>query len=147
MFPRPSCCWGNAPQACFGTFAWAAPEMLLGEQPTAAADVYSLGVVLWELCTGELPRRGQRRDPLPSEAPLVRPRSLRQLLAPEELLYCAMHGPVARHSRTTLVRMISVRERVCYLLWSACVGKGFGWEGGGNMRPLHCHVDLSLDSG
>ena len=34
-----------------GTFAWAAPEMLMGEELTPAVDVYSLGVVLWEIVT------------------------------------------------------------------------------------------------
>ena len=34
-----------------GTFAWAAPEMLLGQDLTDALDVYSLGVVLWEIVT------------------------------------------------------------------------------------------------
>ena len=55
----------------------AAPEMLMGEDPTPAADIYSLGIVLWELCTGELPRRGQRRVPAPHEAPMVRRQCIR----------------------------------------------------------------------
>lgn len=45
--------------------------MLMGEEPTPAADIYSLGVVLWEICCQEMPQRGRRRDPTPQEAPLV----------------------------------------------------------------------------
>ena len=30
-----------------GTFAWAAPELLLGEAVTTQADIYSYGVCLW----------------------------------------------------------------------------------------------------
>lgn len=41
-----------------GTFAWAAPELLLGEQCDESADMFSFGVVLWELCTGQQPVRG-----------------------------------------------------------------------------------------
>jgi len=38
-----------------GTFAWMAPEALRGEQINAKADVYSFGVILWELMTNQIP--------------------------------------------------------------------------------------------
>ncbi len=41
------------------TPAYASPEALAGARPTAASDVYSLGVLLQELLSGELPRSGQ----------------------------------------------------------------------------------------
>ena len=44
-----------------GTFAWAAPELLLGRRCTERVDIYSFGVVLWEIVTGERPMRGQTR--------------------------------------------------------------------------------------
>ena len=47
-------------------------QMLMGEEPSPAADIYSFGVVLWEICCQEMPQRGRRRDPTPAEAPLVR---------------------------------------------------------------------------
>jgi len=38
-----------------GTPAFMAPELLRGEAPSVAADIYALGVTLWWLATGHLP--------------------------------------------------------------------------------------------
>jgi hypothetical protein len=55
-----------------GTFAWSAPEVLAGRRCGCKADIYSLGVVLWEVCTGEAPVRGVMRtlDPQKDECPI-----------------------------------------------------------------------------
>ncbi|KAK9834180.1 hypothetical protein WJX81_006227 [Elliptochloris bilobata] len=53
-----------------GTFAWAAPEALLGHKCTEKVDIYSFGVILWELSTGEAPCSRQLRGlQVPDEAP------------------------------------------------------------------------------
>ena len=48
-----------------GTPLYMAPEVLAGEAPSAISDVYSVGVLLYHLVTGEYPVEGQtpRRDP------------------------------------------------------------------------------------
>ena len=43
--------------ATVGTPEYMAPEQMLGEEPTARADVYAAGVVLYECVTGATPFR------------------------------------------------------------------------------------------
>lgn len=38
--------------AAGASFTWASPEQLLSGKCTAASDMFSFGVVLWEICTG-----------------------------------------------------------------------------------------------
>ena len=45
----------TASGALLGTPAYMAPEQALGEKLTAACDIYSLGIVLYELITGQVP--------------------------------------------------------------------------------------------
>ncbi|KAK9917092.1 hypothetical protein WJX75_000820 [Coccomyxa subellipsoidea] len=54
-----------------GTWAWVAPEVLMAGRVTHKADIFSFGVVLWEIITTERPAwRGNLRDiRVPEEAP------------------------------------------------------------------------------
>ena len=57
-----------------GTTDYVSPEQALGHDVTGQSDIYSLGIVLWEMLTGEVPYRGENqvavamkhvREPLP----------------------------------------------------------------------------------
>ncbi|KAL4452680.1 hypothetical protein ABPG75_008342 [Micractinium tetrahymenae] len=92
-------CALNSSDAPVGTFAWAAPELLLGAESTTAADIYSFGVCLYEIVTGELPVRGQLRMPhVPTECP--------QEVA-DLFVQCTSGNPRARPSAQELVQRLS----------------------------------------
>lgn len=48
--------------ASVGTWSWAAPELLLNSRINEQVDVYSFGIILWEIVTGNVPQRGCMRD-------------------------------------------------------------------------------------
>lgn len=70
-----------APQgAVFGTPEYMSPEQARGEDATASSDLYALGVLFYEMCTGRLPFRSSDRDTLlemQRTAPPPPPRALR----------------------------------------------------------------------
>lgn len=82
-----------------GTFAWSAPEVLMGGRCSEKVDIFSFGVVLWEIVTGESPSRGR----------------LRQVRVPDEcseavadlISACMEADPSSRPSASDIVDMLS----------------------------------------
>lgn len=40
-----------------GSVRWCSPEVIDGEAPTSSSDMYSYGMILWEIATGQIPFR------------------------------------------------------------------------------------------
>jgi len=72
--------------AVFGTPEYMAPEQARGEDATALCDLYSLGVLFFEMLTGQLPFRSNDRETLlemQRTAPPPRPSSVRADIPPQ----------------------------------------------------------------
>ncbi len=55
---------GEKQQVVWGSPHYFAPEQARGEKPTPASDVYSIGIVLFEMVTGRLPYTGANQQEL-----------------------------------------------------------------------------------
>jgi hypothetical protein len=99
-----------------GTFAYVAPEVLLGHPTSPAADWYSVGVLLFEALTGQLPFVGTTMEvmrqkqvglarPLAKAVPSISPaldEVVQQLLWPD---------PKSRAGAQAILRALSARAR------------------------------------
>ena len=66
---------------CVGTMEYAAPEQISGENVDARADIYSLGCMLYELCTGQRPFDGDTSHEIAQSQLRLPPRPPSDLVA------------------------------------------------------------------
>lgn len=114
---------GIARSELSGTMLYLAPEVLEGEPATARSDIYSLGVVLWQLLVGNLKAALDPADwPMRIEDPLLR-EDLHRCLAGTPGRRWASAGELAASLRALEARQageqrrraeIATRERAAY---------------------------------
>ena len=77
------------------TIAWAAPEVILRKRANEKIDIWSFGIILWEVVTGNVPRPGQLV--FPSQAPV----KLRHLY-----LQCTSDDPSSRPTAAEIIHVL-----------------------------------------
>lgn len=103
--------------ATAGTLPYLAPEVLRGNPTSRQSDVWALGVLLYQMATGELPFRGATPFELSVEIMVGTPSKLAQLPEPLQstLRRCLEKDPAARLSQ--------VRELASALEGNARIGE------------------------
>jgi hypothetical protein len=94
-----------------GTYNWMAPEVLTSRNYTAKADVFSFGIILWELLMNRLPDRSLD-DVKEGNAPPVPPELEREFPAFVDLIrLCTKHNPNKRPTFAMLVKNLKKCQR------------------------------------
>jgi serine/threonine protein kinase len=100
-----------------GTPQWMAPEIVKNEGYNEKVDIYSYGVVLWEMLTGEIPFAGQSPfqivyaltvDTMPFTFPEDAPEALVQLIQS-----CCHRNPAKRPSFQTIIKQFDIAFPGC----------------------------------
>ncbi|MFN7934680.1 MAG: protein kinase [Bryobacteraceae bacterium] len=94
---------GGGETIAFGTPRYASPEQLRGAPPSTAADVYSLGVILYELLTGKWPY-GKEPAGLLETVDII---SSEEPLAPSEIARRSGDGRLCRKLRGDLDHILT----------------------------------------
>lgn len=117
---------GTGWQGTAGTAGNMAPEQILGERPTPATDIYALGVLLFEMCTGSKPFTGKLAIEGQSRAEAIR---REQLYAPTPLARAVnanvsveMEGLIAGCMEKTPAQRIPNTQRLLHDLEAAVLG-------------------------
>ena len=110
------------PRAIVGTNPYIAPEECLQQQVTPAADVFGLGVTLYEMLTGALPfPLGKSKNDFPQLR--VRPAPLRQrrrglsVELEELIMSCLARDPAARPTVASLLVRLHAHIRAGARMW------------------------------
>jgi len=98
-----------------GTVAYLAPEVIAGQEPTAACDVYALGITLHELLTGTTPFTGNVAAILHDHVytPVARPAGVPDALW-DMISGCLSKDPAARPPAAALAQTLRTLAQLAY---------------------------------
>ncbi|ETL95513.1 TKL protein kinase [Phytophthora nicotianae] len=95
---------------CCGTFQWMAPEVLTSQKYSLSADVYSFGIILWEICEGAAPFRDLAPAQIPIAVVQERRRPIISPMTPlplrDLIQRCWHHEPALRPTAAEVVHIL-----------------------------------------
>jgi eukaryotic-like serine/threonine-protein kinase len=138
----------TSPGSTLGTVAYMSPEQVRAKELDARTDLFSFGAVLYEMCTGTPPFRGETSGVIfkaildGTPTPAVRlnpdlPAELEQIINKalekdrvvryqhaSDLKATTGQAAVSTHSRRLIWGMVAIAAMVCAAAWVALTGRG-----------------------
>lgn len=106
------------PNTVIGTVRYMAPEAALGQTASAQSDIYSLGIILFEMLTGDTPFRGANQletIELIKTAPVVFPAGISEILPdPLKKLVICMTAKISKNRPENLQQVLRELDAVSF---------------------------------
>jgi eukaryotic-like serine/threonine-protein kinase len=104
---------GTASDAIMGSVPYCAPEVLAGESVSEATDLYSVGVVMYEMLTGTRPYPGDTaQEVAAAQASGVDPKALEHVSPGLRAIVLKLIDPVAKHRYQTAGELLGALRRI-----------------------------------
>lgn len=132
----------------YGTLGYGSPEQATGERVDHRTDIFSLGVVIYEMATGQPPFTGRNRIEILHAVINDRPYPISDLVVnPPQELQNILHHAMAKRPKDRYATMAAMREDLKSLMRQVTGEAGVPTEAMGNpVAPQHVRTTWRISS-